>query len=94
MTAPRWVLAGVDNGADGVILYASNTLTQGELREEIDFGDVERQDYGRVYRHRRSFLLTAAMIDLVMIRADDWPEAFRRLFDAWSPEDAAKELTP
>jgi hypothetical protein len=93
ITRPRWVMAGDDNGPDGVTLWASNTLTQAELCEEIDFGDVWQHLDREIYHRRRSFLLTAAMIDLVMIRADDWPQAFRRLFDAWSPGDAAKELT-
>lgn len=92
-TRPAWVMAGEDNGPAGVTLWASTTLTEAELTREIDFGDVMSQVDGRIYPHRQRITLTASMSHLVAIRADDWPDAFRKLFHTWSPQ-VPKELTP
>jgi hypothetical protein len=90
-TAPGWVMFGEQNASTGVTLYASNTLTRAELVHEIDHNEYWPAS---LVSERRTLALTAAMNNLVVIRAADWPDAFHKLFQRWSPEPARRELTP
>lgn len=91
VTRPAWVMVGEEN-ANQVTLYASNQLTEAELTTAIE--NVSAWDvYGSIHTVT-TYTLSAVAQRIVIIRAPDWPTAFRRLFDCWSPDGDRPRLAP
>ncbi|AYD84639.1 hypothetical protein SEA_PAITO_55 [Mycobacterium phage Paito] len=85
MTAQRPDFVMVGGQQDGkVYLLASKTLTEVELRMERDRLD-NRYGWPKPWGPERHFV-TAEMRDYVMVVGDSYAEAFRTLFEEWSPE--------
>lgn len=86
---PDFVMVG-GQSAGKVYLMASKTLTEIELRTEIDEADLmerrraRRYDYPLPPPEYRHFI-TAEMKSWVQVIADSYPEAFRILFEQWTP---------
>lgn len=73
---PDFVIVGVP--ADGrVMLMASTELNEVELRAETE---------------RTRYFLTTQMRGYVVVIADNYPEAFARLFGQWSPSDNPQDV--
>lgn len=82
---PDFVMVG--GQADGKFyLLASKTLTEVELRIEAERPDWFNRYDDRLYRPLERHFVTAEMRDYVLVVADSYAEAFRTLFDRWSPE--------
>jgi len=87
---PSWVIVGVELG-HGVRLFASDTLTEGELRMVAEEPKIRVKDLAlvRTMPHPRIFL-TLEMEKFVMIDAVDWAAAFGALFQQWAPGGGAR----
>ena len=85
--APDWVVLGTSTADGRVAVYASKDLDRAELSEEIDhYRDIFA--YGSpIRREWRRIELTVEMRKYTVVVADTYADAFRRLFDAWSPDD-------
>lgn len=68
-----------------VYLIASKSLTEVELRTEVDRPEFL---YGTLHRARprERFFITAETRDVVMVVGDTYAEAFATLFEDWTPE--------
>jgi hypothetical protein len=80
---PEWVMFGVDAGDGTVHLYASKTLSYVQLEaiyEEISM-------FGRDFTQSlvRCIEFSGELRDFVLVAGADYAEAFRRLFDTWTP---------
>ena len=82
MNAPDWVMLGVTT-SEGVIVYASNELTQAELRERAD---VEIQMFGHgIVDTLQHYEVSAEMRSLVWATGVDYAEALRKIMTMWTP---------
>jgi hypothetical protein len=84
---PDFVMVGVQNGAGGVLLFASMTLSSAELRREVDRDDpFDYVDTGhgvaRLPKERIS--VTAEMRDFTLIHAESYGAAIKTLHEQWS----------
>ena len=82
---PDWVVLGVQQGAK-VAVYASKELTDAELRYEVDRYEEIRWDPRFVVGPRPRIEMEVRMNTFIVVVADTYEQAFRRLFDTWSPE--------
>ncbi|HKU53030.1 MAG TPA: hypothetical protein VJQ25_11215 [Nitrospira sp.] len=81
--APDWVMLGVTVD-DGVLVFASDELTQAELREEVDvdimaFGTVHVVDALKHYE------LNAETRSFTWARGATYAEAIQTLMRTWAP---------
>lgn len=83
-TRPDFAMVGGQSDGKFYII-ASKTLTQAELRWEADYLEPLYFGAGRML-DRQFYTLTAEMRDITMTVGDSYAEAFRTLFDEWSPE--------
>lgn len=93
-STPDWVMLGVPTPDGRVAVYASKELNQAELTHETEFDDIYAwyEPVIRVPRHRIE--LTVEMRTYVVVTADTYAQAFRVLFDEWSPETGRPALEP
>jgi hypothetical protein len=92
MPRPDWVMIGASTPGGGVILMASQRLTQAELETALEWERDEWSHYERSPRlAQRQFRLTADLLEYVVIVADSYEEAFQRLWETWTPEAARRE---
>lgn len=91
--SPDWVVLGTPTDDGKVAVYASKDLTDAELRYEAEYNHTGR--FGEVLRllHRR-IELTVGLNTYVIVVADTYEQALRRLFDAWSPEPDRLAIEP
>lgn len=89
---PDFVIVGVP--ADGrVMLMASTELNEVELRAETEFDEwPDRYGMLRAEPRRTRYFLTTQMRGYVVVIADNYPEAFARLFRQWSPSDNPQDV--
>lgn len=69
---------------DEVILLASKTLTDAELRQEICDIDYRRYPYSSL-PPEYDMSITTKVKDYVWVRGKDYAEAWQILFKTWSP---------
>jgi len=86
-TRPQWAMFGVDAGDGTVHLYASQTLTYVELMAVYDGDETFRPLGWRPTLFGIRF--SGEMRDFVLVVGTDYADAFRRLFDTWTPGDGA-----
>jgi hypothetical protein len=87
---PDFVLTGIRHG-NGVMLFASKTLTQAVLEVEADlwgfgFGD----HFSRPVHYTTT--LSLEMNDYVLITAPSYGAAFHALFKTWNPDNHYSEM--
>ncbi|MCV7004600.1 hypothetical protein [Mycobacterium gordonae] len=80
---PDFVMVGGQD-AGKFYLLASKSLTEVELRMEAERPDWLNYRYMLPPRERH--FVKAEMRDYVVVMADSYSEAFRTLFEVWSPE--------
>lgn len=81
---PDFVVVGATHPNGRVMLLASKTLTEAELRNEIEYPD--RFDYRvRDLPPKVDVELIAKMKDYVEVWGDTYSEAWQTLFSRWSP---------
>lgn len=91
---PDWVMLGVQH-ENGVLVFASNMLSQAELRAEYDrYEDITNGPFLFARPLRARFFIEAEMKQYVMIFGADYADAIRRLFDEWSPTDTSTPPPP
>jgi hypothetical protein len=87
---PDWVMCGIPiDGKVGIL--ASTDLTQAELegvRDDFDLEMLGILDPVRSPRMRHT--LTVRMDAFVLVVADTYEQAFRSLFQQWTPRQAAR----
>lgn len=83
---PDWVVLGTPTGDGRVAVYASKDLDQAELASEVDHDEIRVAMFDRFYRPVRRFTLSVDMRQYVIVVADTYPDALRRLFETWTPE--------
>jgi hypothetical protein len=94
-STPDWVMLGVPTPNGQVAIYASKELNHAELTHETDEDDLREWLAWPVSRvPRQRIELTVEMRTYVVITADTYAQAFRVLFDEWSPEPGRSELEP
>lgn len=86
--SPDFAIVGVTLNTGRVQVLASKDLTRAELRA-IRVRDT--YDFTAPMRIRGIFL-TTEMKHYVIVDADSYPDAFRKLFDIWSPATDPMEL--
>lgn len=86
---PDWVMFGINQGPDGVALYASKSLTKAEMMQVLDlngfsvYGDHPRYvDQLSEYR----LILNAQMHEFVVVIASTYQKALENLFKSWSAD--------
>lgn len=82
---PDFVMVGGQN-AGKFYLLASKSLTDVELRMEAERPDLFDRFYRHLYPPLQRHFVKAEMRDYVVVMADSYSEAFRTLFEVWSPE--------
>lgn len=84
---PDWVMCGMPLPDGRVRLIASNQMTHAELSVKQDYPYVwdESPEPFTIGPITRTITLTSGMRTYVMIEADDYPAAFRALFEQWRP---------
>jgi len=94
-STPDWVMLGIPTPDGRVAIYASKELNHAELTHETERDDYLWSPYDLIQRiPRRRIELTVNMRTYYVVTADTYAEAFRSLFDAWSPEPVRPELEP
>lgn len=85
---PSWVIVGAESSG-GVILLASQTLTEAELRARAERPESIRDDdvLGQMQAPRPIYTLTVVMPNFVMVHAVDYRSAFEALFKQWQPRE-------
>lgn len=97
---PKWVMVGLEWDGPGVLLLASDKLSQARLdftARQYDFRDMA--DMLANFRPSLSLALTIETAGpggdrqaYVLIAAEDWAEAIRALFEQWTPQDGPLTL--
>ncbi|GAA3877969.1 hypothetical protein GCM10022243_48340 [Saccharothrix violaceirubra] len=85
---PSWVMFGVERPGH-VVLFASNELTQAELRSHV-LGEPLLWESSPV---EWEYVLTTTTSSFVKILAPDWPAAFKGPFARWSPDAQNRDTT-
>lgn len=67
-------------------LIASKSLSEVELRTEVERPEFLYGGLHRACRPRERHFITAETRDVVMAVGDSYAEAFRTLFEEWTPE--------
>lgn len=95
-SAPDWVMLGWHpGGQDGVILFASNTLTFGELEIARDYYQGALLADPHVYLlPPPRITMRAEMTDVVMIEAATYAEALAKLAERWQPAEPQPAALP
>jgi hypothetical protein len=83
---PSWVMCGVEAGPGRVVLLASKDLTEVELQTIADDEADLWFTSSPLFVHERRYVLNTTMRSFVHIQATNWPEAFQRLFQTWTPD--------
>ena len=85
--APDWVMLGVTTN-DGVFVFASNELTQAELRKEVD---VEIGWFGErhVVDSLEHYEINVETRSLTWAQGVDYADAIRNLMKNWQPQPRA-----
>lgn len=83
---PDWVVLGTSIPDDKVAVYASKDLNHAELSQEMDHSWDNLASHPFREPSRR-IELTVEMRKFTVVVADTYADAFRHLFDAWSPDD-------
>lgn len=84
---PDFVIVGVRKPGGGVMLFASVTLTQAELKREtdpLDPFDFVPTPGGLARLPKEDITVSAKMRDFTLIHADSYPEALRSLHEQWA----------
>jgi hypothetical protein len=86
-SAPDWVMLGWSPGdREGVILFASDQLTYGELEIKRDYYQDFISDRV-VFVPPPSVSMRAEMRDVIMIEAATYAEALAKLAGRWKPPE-------
>jgi hypothetical protein len=89
---PDWVVLGVPAADGKVAVLASKDLNEAELSREVDYV----HDFwggARIRALPARNTLTVEMRTYTVVVADSYAEAFRTLFDTWSPDADRQEIT-
>jgi hypothetical protein len=88
-SAPDWVMLGWSPaGAEGVILFASDKLTYGELEVKRDYFQGFIGDPFRIaFAPLPGISMRAEMKDVIMIEAATYAEALAKLAGRWQPTE-------
>lgn len=85
---PDFIVVGGVHG-DEVYLLASKTLTEAELKREIEYPDVfDRRKRQNV---KEDIRVIAGIKDYVWVCANSYAEAWQELFARWSPQNVDRE---
>lgn len=71
---------------EGVVVFASKTLTIAELRAALTHHTVGRNEFSKAWE------LSVTMRDVFWATGSDYGEAIRRLFEEWNPNVEAPRL--
>jgi len=93
LSSPDFVVMGMPH-EDGVMLMASNELSAAELEVEYDMIPYDRGMYIGHIPGQRSITLTCHIGSYTVVYGDTYAEAFRRLFDAWTPQAPQRKGLP
>jgi hypothetical protein len=85
---PDWAIIGLPTFDGRVQVIASKDLTQVELEAKTRRYEFEFDD--RMLGYDRIYTVTFEMSTFTIVIADSYPEAFRTLFDSWSPGPAVQ----
>jgi hypothetical protein len=93
MGRPDFVLFGIpEPGGDGVILFASSSLTQSQLESSVR--GLKKAEWGEsrrtAYLEDRRTSLAVEMDSFTMMRADTYAGALRSLATVWRPPGPAR----
>jgi hypothetical protein len=92
---PDWVVLGTPWQDGKVAILASKHLTAAELELVVEVDDdIMLADPDPLWLERRRCTLTVEMPTFTLIVADTYEQAFRALFDEWSPEPDTLALPP
>lgn len=88
---PDWVMCGLPSGDGRVMILASTELSQAELEAQRDhFELIDPYDaFGPIYPGPTRYTLRIDMNRFVIVVADTYEQAFRSLFEQWSPKRAS-----
>lgn len=90
---PDFVMVGSHLPNGKVCLFASKSLTEAELRTESEeFDSLDHRYNTTTFEPRYRYFVTAEMRDWVQVVADDYAEAFRILFERWTPTGGQPQL--
>lgn len=87
---PDWVVLGAPAGDGKVVVYASKDLTHAEIQTTVDRDDVFMWPDSRWEFSQRRIELTVGLKTYTVVVADTYEQAFRTLFDAWTPGPAER----
>lgn len=91
---PDWVMCGTPWPEDGkVAILASTELSQAELEARRDTYRIDPYELFDLYGFRDApmrYTLTVQMDRFVIVMADTYEQAFRSLFEQWSPQRQAR----
>lgn len=87
---PDFVVFGVPLDDGTVMLYASNELSEIELRHEVENAFLE-EEYHLFSPPVDHFFLSTQMRSIVVIHAINYAAAFRALMDSWQPPPRKRE---
>lgn len=89
-TRPDWVILGGGQTNGGVMVIASTQLTHAELEVAYDRGEYLDILSPFILNDRRRVTLTVEMGQFVIIIAEDYQTAMKRLFEQWTPRAAER----
>lgn len=91
---PDFVLLGIQRD-DGVMIIASDKVTEAELETQFDEIEYWTSPYERnLVPGARSITLTCFLRDYVVVYAPTYGEAFRNLFEQWTPKPQEHQALP
>lgn len=88
---PDFVILGVP-AEDAVYVYASQDLTKAELEAVVEEERVRSLADWRP--PRREYTLTATMKAFTVARGETYADAFRALFESWTPPERRPYVLP
>lgn len=83
---PDWVICGIPWDNDKVAILASTELSHAELETKADDIHVEAWEFVRPTRTTTRYALVVHMRSFVIVVADTYEQAFRSLFEQWTPQ--------
>lgn len=90
---PDFVVVGATYPNGRVKLLASKTLTEVELKENLQFPDIFDRRRVLLFDSKVDITLIAKLKDYIEVWGDSYPEAWHSLFSQWTPEGDRRELS-
>lgn len=87
MRIPAFAIIGVGNFGAGVAVFASDELTNAQLKTELERVDLLPYQTKMSYRH----IVRMTMKNYTLAIGSDYAEALHNLFQSWQPSNQ-KEL--